>query len=276
MSTAIGPPLERALEACLAACRRLRTEREADALLSLLAAVLDPEIRLHRFGEYLRRRSAGETAWTLAYVRERLVCGDSRAQRVGLVLLDRDRLARVLPAGQLRAAAECLRRRGHVGAALLDDGPLCGDATGDDALPRPKEPVGYRISLARRALAGVLERLLFDPDSRVVRTLLGNPRLTEAEVVKLAASRRASAEALEALVQDDRWIARYAVKIALANNPATPTRVVLALLPHLMSQDLREVAVGAARADVREHAASLLARRTPWVAHVPGRNPANA
>jgi hypothetical protein len=129
-------------------------------------------------------------------------------------------------------------------------------------LPRPKEPVGYRISLARRALAGVLERLLFDPDARVVRILLGNSRLTEAEVLKLAASRRASPEALVAVAQDDRWIACYPVKVALANNPATPTRVVLGLLPYLMRQDLRDVSAGASRSAVRNQATSLLKRRS--------------
>ena len=127
--------------------------------------------------------------------------------------------------------------------------------------PRPKEPVGFRISLARQPSPSVLDRLLFDSDVRVVRTILGNSRLTEAEVVKLAASRRATPEVLEVITQDDRWLARYPVKVALANNPRTPLRVVLGLLPYLLHQDLRAVAGGSSRAEVRERAASLLSRR---------------
>jgi hypothetical protein len=92
--------------------------------------------------------------------------------------------------------------------------------------------------------------------------LLGNPRLTEADVLKLAASRRAGVEGLEAIAQDDRWIVRYPVKVALANNPATPTRVVLGLLPYLLRQDLAELAASASRAEIRSQAASLLARRS--------------
>jgi hypothetical protein len=114
--------------------------------------------------------------------------------------------------------------------------------------------------MARRALAGVIERLLYDPDARVVRALLGNPRLTEAEVVRLAASRRAHPDALAAIAQDDRWIVRYPVKVALANNPATPMRIVLGLLPYLVRQDLRDLSAGASRREVQAHAASLLAR----------------
>jgi hypothetical protein len=78
-------------------------------------------------------------------------------------------------------------------------------------------------------------------------------------VLKLAASRRAAPEALEAIAQDDRWIVRYPVKIALAANPATPARVIVALLPHLMRQDLKDLALRASREDVRARAAALFA-----------------
>jgi len=257
----MGPRLETALKAYLTACRRLRTERDVDGLLDLLVGVVDPELRLYRFGEHLRSRPVDEAAWSLAYLQERVERGDGRAHRVGLALLDEGRLGRVVPAEQLRAATAVLRERGHASAGLFGDGSGRGTSGDEGILPRPKEPVGYRISLARRALAGVIERLLFDPDARVVRVLLGNPRLTEAEVLKLAASRRAGPESLEAIAQDDRWIARYAVKLALANNPATPTRIVLGLLPYLLRQDLREMSAGPSRGEVRERAAVMLARK---------------
>jgi hypothetical protein len=95
----------------------------------------------------------------------------------------------------------------------------------------------------------------------VIQTILGNPRLTEAEVVKLAASRRATPEVLEIIAQDDRWIARYPVKVALVNNPATPLRVVLGMLPYLLQQDLRALAAGSSRPELRVRASSLLSRR---------------
>lgn len=261
MDTAIGLRLETALRVYLTACRRLRTERDADGLLRLLCGVSESELRLHRFGEHLRSLSVDEAAWTLAYLHQRLARGDGLARRVGLGLLDMDRLLRVVPPERLHAAAARLRTRGDASAGLFSDEPGRAESTDDDILPRPKEPVGHRISLARRALAGVLERLLFDPDARVVRTLLGNSRLTETDVLKLAASRRASPAALAAVAQDDRWIARYPVKVALATNPAVPTRVVLRLLPCLMRQDLRDVSVGASRREIRDQATSLLKRR---------------
>ena len=249
------------MHAYLAACRRPRTERAARDLLNLLARIPDPDIRLHRFAEHLLPRPIDEAAWTLAYVHERIASGNRAAQEVGLGLLDKGRLGRVLSAGHLEAAAGILERRGHPSAGLFQEhlGPT--HAAGESVHPRPTEPVGFRIWKARQSVAAALERLLFDPDARVVRTILGNPRLTEAEVVKLAAARRAGAEALEAIAQDERWITRYPVKVALANNPATPTRVVLGLLPYLMRQDLRILATAASHGLVRERAASLLSGR---------------
>jgi hypothetical protein len=262
MDDSIGPRLETVLKAFLTASRRLRTERAVDALLGLLVGVVDPELRLHRFGEHLRSRSVDEAAWSLAYLQERITHGDGRAYRVGLGLLDKGRLERVVPSERLRAAAAVLRRRGHASAGLFGDDPGREDAGANGILPRPTEPVGYRISLARKAVAGVIERLLFDPDPRVVQVLLGNPRLTEAEVLKLAASRRADPESLAAIARNDGWIARYPVKVALANNPATPTRVVLGLLPYLLGQDLRGLSAGSSRAQVRLQAAALLTARS--------------
>jgi len=61
MDHAIGLRLDSTFQAYLLACRRLRTEREADRLVDLLVGVVDPTLRLHRFGEHLRSRSVEET-----------------------------------------------------------------------------------------------------------------------------------------------------------------------------------------------------------------------
>jgi hypothetical protein len=221
---------------------------------------------LFRFAEHLRPRPADEVAWTLAYVQERVAAGSRAARQVGLGLLDKSRLDRVLPSGLLKAAAALLARRGHPSAGLFHDLPKRPVAADEDTAPRPAEPVGYRISQARQAIVGVLERMLFDPDPRVVQTILENPRLTEADVVKLAASRRASPEILETVAQDTRWVARYQVKryqvkLALAGNPTTPTRIVLGLIPYLMKQDLRSLSTRANRGAIRDKASAFLARR---------------
>ncbi len=251
------------LGAYLEACRRLRTWRQTEDVLALLAGIADPELRLHRFGEHLRDRSPQEAAWAIAWLHERLTSGDLKAQRICLGLLDLGRLTWLLGREAIEAIRAVLEREADPSAGLFVDERARTGENDDETVPRPKEPVGYRIAMARRPIPALIERLLFDSDARVVRTILTNPRLTEAEVLKLAASRRVAPEILGAVAQCDRWITRYPVKLALANNPVTPTRVVLGLLPYLMRQDLQWLATGARRDEVREQAASLLQQRQP-------------
>lgn len=218
-------------------------------------------MRLHRFGELLEGNPTETAAWILIWLRERVNAGDPRARRVGLGLLDRQRLAQILDEHRLRAIAAALDRLEPAARALLVE-DLRGAGHDDDELaPPPTEPVGYRLTQARQQPPLKIERLLFDPDVRVVRAALDNPRLTEAEVVKLAASRRVPPEALRTIAEDPRWVGRYVVKLALASNPTTPDQVVAALLPYLLEQDLRTLARAASRRETREQADHLLARR---------------
>ncbi len=263
-------PLVEALQAHLKASRRLRALRDTETLLAKLDAILDPDLRLHRFGKHLAAQSPSVAALTVAALRARVMAGEDRARRLCLGLLDRTRLSRVVDADHLEGIRRALVQTGEPSAGLLRRGPRRPRATEGETGTRPKEPVGQRISLARRTTRRLIERSLFDPDARVVRTILRNPRLTEADVLKLAAARRTTPEALEAIALEDRWITRYPVKVALANNPVTPPRVVLNLLPFLFRQDLEWLATASPSQDVREQAASVLAHRPgARVAHDP-------
>jgi len=245
------------LEAFAEGARGRRAARETDALVALLARIADPEIRLHRLAEHLRDRPGSEAAWTVAWLHDRVAAGDPQAQSVCLGLLDRAALSRLLDRRRIAEMERLLAERGHPAAGLLSAGRF---VPRDETTP-PPEPLGYRISMARRPLRHLIARLLTDPDAQVVATLLGNPLVTEADVVSLAATRRAIPESLEVIARDQRWIGRYAVRLALANNPVTPLRVVLGLLPYLLQPDLEEVALTASRPEVRSRAATLLEKR---------------
>ena len=92
-------------------------------------------------------------------------------------------------------------------------------------LPRAmaKVPLGVRRSLARRNDIGLIERLLGDPDPAVVENLLNNPRITELEVVRMAARSPVREEVLAAIARHPRWGIRHRVRVTLAHNPGTPT-----------------------------------------------------
>jgi hypothetical protein len=121
--------------------------------------------------------------------------------------------------------------------------------------------LGERKSLARGRRREVLDRLLRDPDESVLQILLGNPRLVESDVVRLAARRPTTAGAQRAICTCERFITRYAVKRALVFNPYTPSDLAARLAVLLTLTDLEAVATDPALAEpVRRAAADQLRR----------------
>jgi len=108
--------------------------------------------------------------------------------------------------------------------------------------PQDELPSGVRISRAKQLRGPQLVRMFADTDPRVIRAVLQNPSLTEADVLKLCSRRPALAAVQREIMNSRKWIARYSVKKALIFNPYTPTELGLKLVHFLMLQDLRLVA----------------------------------
>ncbi len=119
--------------------------------------------------------------------------------------------------------------------------------------------VGERMQAARNTTRTEIDRLLRDTDPRVIRNLLQNARIVERDVTLLA-TRRPTTPAIQLEVfLSGRWIARPAVRRALARNPFTPTDLTLRLLSLLPEQDLAEIAQALDLPDaVRQSAARRL------------------
>jgi hypothetical protein len=106
----------------------------------------------------------------------------------------------------------------------------------------PSLAVGEKVSLARRASPALQMQLRRDPDLRVFRALLENPRLTESVLVPLLASPETRPDVLGVIAADPRWGVRMEVRRALARNPRTPVDVALGLIATLPRSDQRAVA----------------------------------
>lgn len=129
-------------------------------------------------------------------------------------------------------------------------------------LPGAGEPtLGFRKSLARTAPRELIDRLLRDPDPSVIELLLNNPRVTEPDVVHLAARRPAGADVQRVIFRSERFISRYDVKRALVLNPYTPSDLAARLVPLLTLPDLRMVAADPALAEPVRLAARELVKR---------------
>ena len=136
----------------------------------------------------------------------------------------------------------------------------------DPASGLPREiaeiPLGRRRSLAKSFDRRMLARLARDPDPMVIRNLLQNPRLREADVLELATRRPAAASSLEAIGRETRWCCRTAVRTALARNPYTPVAVALQMLNGVSRQELAEIRTdGTLHPEVRSAASRMLAER---------------
>jgi hypothetical protein len=111
--------------------------------------------------------------------------------------------------------------------------------TGADGKPLT---LGERKSLARNPGRMQIDRLLADPSPEVVRNLLASPKLTEADVVRIASRRPVQPEVLVEVVRSRRWVQRYRVRLALVSNPYMEPAMAIRLAHQLMVQDRRRIA----------------------------------
>jgi hypothetical protein len=124
--------------------------------------------------------------------------------------------------------------------------------------------LGERRALARKPLRGALDKLLSDPHPMVIRNVLKNPRITEDDVVRLAAKRPAHGEAILEIARDTRWSHRPRVRMAIVQNPGTPPEVAVPMIGLLIRPELVQVlAATDVPAVVRAAATELLQRRPP-------------
>lgn len=102
--------------------------------------------------------------------------------------------------------------------------------------------LGERKSLARTHDRTLIQRVVRDPHPDVVRILLGNPSLTEHDVIRICAARPNDSNVLQAVYRSRRWVVRYRPRNAIIRNPDTPLDIALLLAPLLRRPELREAA----------------------------------
>ncbi|MFN7973457.1 MAG: hypothetical protein U0166_14100 [Acidobacteriota bacterium] len=88
----------------------------------------------------------------------------------------------------------------------------------------PQITLGERLTMAKGGGRGVVKVLKAEQDEIVLRALLQNPKLTSSDVVHLIESGRTPPSLLEDIGTSARWKVEYAVRFALARNPAPRAR----------------------------------------------------
>lgn len=216
---------------------------KAETLARRIAGIADPALRVRYLRHAFRTlppRAIAELLTVAAHGAE------ARDGECGALLLAA--CLALADEGELReAVAREAIARGHLEtAALLSPRPPDRNVDENLAVPdfgkgRPLT-LGERKAIARRRDRDLMARVLRDPHPDVIRVLLGNPAVTEDDVVRLCAQRPASPEVLREVFKSPRWMVLYRVRRAIVMNPFAPVDVALQLAAHLNAQDARAVA----------------------------------
>ncbi len=140
--------------------------------------------------------------------------------------------------------------------ALTPATPADIKKTAEESLIRRLEAIseGEKLSLAHRASGQVAGELLLDPQPRVVRAALENPRLTEAHVVRALMRENSLAAFVHAVCDHPKWSLRQDVRVALVRNEDTPLARAREFASTLPAELVREVLNASRMADnVKSH-----------------------
>jgi CheY-like chemotaxis protein len=105
----------------------------------------------------------------------------------------------------------------------------------------PCQPLGNKITLARRGTSAVVESILREGIPRLVEACLENPHLKEGSVHQLITAPTSSAETISMVARSGRWKGRPNIRLAILKNPRTPPIWFTLFLPGLPRNTIKEL-----------------------------------
>jgi len=212
-------------------------------LIGALSGITDVTQRTYALANRLNEESDDFVVEVFKRVRELSMVGDEDCLKLYNSLIGIDALTDVFGKKRMSQLVDVAQQRGayEVVALFMD---LPGDRSEEHPFQpfldaRLKDaPLGIRKSLARRLDFVLIKRIARDQDHRVIGILLDNPRLTEPDVVRIAATRPTSPRVLEQIAKHPRWNKRYSVKKTIVLNPHSPLSMALRFLTYMTLTDL--------------------------------------
>jgi hypothetical protein len=105
----------------------------------------------------------------------------------------------------------------------------------------PTQPLGNKITLARRGTAAILDAVLREGVPRILEACLENPHLKEGLLYRFLTSHLATADTVALVAGSVRWKSRPNIRIAILKNPHTPLIWFTTFLPGLPAVALRDL-----------------------------------
>lgn len=253
----------------------------ADALVRATLSIGDDSLRAHYVAMVARAWPIEGLARALDVLCQRAEQAEANAREALVAVVDAlnaestlelvHRLQELAAVESLLALERLIRTPGR-GTKRGDDPGAPRDATDAKADARAAGirnsrgrplTLGERKSLARRPDRETMRRLLADPHPDVIRRCLRNPRMTEDDLIPLAARRPGQGDVLAEIARSP-WVHRPRVRLALVLNPATPVEIAVRITGLLLRPELAMVAGSPGVADaLRAVCLERLARRPP-------------
>jgi hypothetical protein len=105
----------------------------------------------------------------------------------------------------------------------------------------PGQPLGNKLTLARRGTSAVVESLLREGVPPLVEACLDNPHLKEGSVHQFITAYTSTAETISMVARSGRWKGRPNIRLAILKNPRTPAIWFTMFLPGMPQNTIREL-----------------------------------
>ncbi|HEY4742814.1 MAG TPA: hypothetical protein VIH76_19620 [Candidatus Acidoferrales bacterium] len=136
----------------------------------------------------------------------------------------------------------------------------------------PQIPIGQKLTLARRGPSRVAGAIIQEGHVEATTAALGNPFLAESQILKVLAMSGTPARVVTAIAEHPKWSCHYNVRLALVRNRHTPLRAIMAFLPNLTAQDLKDIStLPGIPPNIKVYIQREVARRTSSRGKIPHR-----
>jgi len=219
-----------------------------ESFVSELAGIADLGMRSVRIIERLKEMPDSDAGYAINMIIGGHLQGRTKYKQVYLALIKNRDLAKALGKEKGQSVHSMAVQKGYEMVVELFDGPKIDKREEEDREPSALSQklmhltLGEKKAFARRKDFKHLEFLLHDANPPVIANLLKNPRITDREVIKIAADRNTTRGVLEEIFNNDKWLSRYRVRKALVFNRRTPLDISLSLCTFLLRQDLALIA----------------------------------
>ncbi len=105
----------------------------------------------------------------------------------------------------------------------------------------PTQPLGNKITLARRGTSAIVESLLREGLPPLVEACLDNPHLNEGSVHQFITAPTSTAETISMIARSGRWKGRPNIRLAILKNPRTPSIWYTLFLPGLPQSTIKDL-----------------------------------